>query len=135
MSFFAWTNQFSVNVKEIDDQHKRLVELLNELFVAMRERKGKDVLGNVLTGLIDYTKTHFATEERLMIHHSYPEYSSHKKEHTELTQKVIDLAKDYKNGKITLSIEVGLFLKDWLNNHIIGTDKKLGAFLKSKGVK
>ena len=131
----AWRDEFSVNIREIDDQHKMLMNMVNEMHEAMSKGKGKDVLGSILDKLIQYTKTHFSTEEGLMEQHGYPGFEEHKDKHTKMTQKVLALQQDYTQGKMQLSIEVSKFLQDWLNKHILGTDKKYGEFLNAKGVK
>ena len=66
MAFFNWEDRFSVGIAEIDMQHQKLVQMLNELYDAMKAGKGNDVLGKVLNGMIQYTASHFATEERYM---------------------------------------------------------------------
>jgi hemerythrin len=134
MAYFDWDEKYSVGVKIIDQQHMRLVELLNELYEAMRSGRGKDVLQGVLDGLVDYTLSHFSTEEKLMDANSYPEKWLHKKEHTNLTRQVSELQAEYRTGKSTLTVEVSSFLKDWLVNHIQETDKRFGAFLNGKGI-
>ena len=135
MTYFAWNEKYSVHIREIDEQHKKLVSLVNELFEAMQAGKGKDVLGKVLSGLVTYTKSHFATEERLMRDHGYDEYLVHKQVHDSLTKKVLELNAQFQSGQTALTIQVSNFLKDWLTNHILGTDKKYSALLNRKGVK
>lgn len=134
MALFIWSDKYSVNIKEIDNQHKRLVDMLNALHEAMKAGKGNEVVGKTLTELIQYVGTHFAAEEKLMATHSYPEYNAHKAEHAKLTQKTAELQKSFQQGAPVLTVEVLNFLKDWLQNHILGTDKKYGPFLNSKGV-
>lgn len=134
MAMFAWKPEYSVNIKEIDDQHKQLVAMVNELHEAMTQKKGKEVLGPLLAKLINYTATHFAAEEKLMQQHGYPDYDKHKAKHEKMVQKVLSLQDDYKGGKITMTFEVSKFLQDWLNKHILGTDKQYSAFLNGKGV-
>lgn len=134
MPLLSWKNEYSVNIREIDEQHKKLVEMINELHDAMVAQKAKEVLGGVLTKLINYTASHFANEERLMKTHGYPEFAEHKEKHEKMTAKVLALQKDWQAGKINLSLDVSSFLSDWLNKHILGTDKKYSAFLGGKGV-
>jgi hemerythrin len=135
MAFLTWGDQYMVNIAEIDAQHKKLFDMVNEMHDAMRAGKGDDVIGRTLDGLLGYVKTHFATEERYMTQHGFPEYAAHKKEHEDLTAKALDLHKQFKEGKPVLSFDVMDFLKTWLQNHILGTDKKYGPFLNSKGIK
>lgn len=134
MALITWTENFSVQVQSIDDQHKKLIGLVNDLYDAMRAGKARDVLGKVLSELIDYTVYHFGTEEKLFVKYGYPEYKAHKKEHDDLTKQAVALKEKFDNGNMMITIEVMNFLKDWLNNHILGTDKKYGPFLSAKGV-
>ncbi len=134
MSLFQWSPDLSVNITEIDQQHKKLIDLINLLHDSMRMGKGKDVIAKVLKDLTDYTVYHFGTEERLFAKYGYAESARHKKEHDDLTKQVIDLKTKYESGQATITVEVMTFLKDWLNNHIKQSDKKYSAFLNSKGV-
>ncbi|MEI8393548.1 MAG: bacteriohemerythrin [Rhodospirillaceae bacterium] len=136
MSLMSWNEKMSVGVVAFDTEHKKLVEMLNQLFDAVQAGKGRDVLGEILDKLIEYTKSHFAYEERIMGQNAYPDLEAHKKEHEELTRKVIDIQKKYHSGAtVTLSMEVLTFLKDWLLKHIQGTDKKYTPYLNAKGIR
>ncbi|HYD31505.1 MAG TPA: bacteriohemerythrin [Azospirillaceae bacterium] len=136
MPLMNWNDKMSVGVQQFDDEHKRLVAMLNDLFDAVQAGKGKDVLGKILDGLIDYTKKHFANEEQHFTKFAYPDLAAHKKEHEDLAKQVLDVQKKYHAGNTaTLSMEVMNFLKNWLVKHIQGTDKKYGPFLNAKGVK
>ncbi len=135
MALFEWKDSFSVTVPKYDLQHKKLISLINDLHAAMGAGKGKDVLEKTFTELLTYTKTHFADEESEFRKHSYPEAFFHVKEHEKLTKEAVKYYDDFISGKNTISIELLTFLKDWLMNHIMGTDKKYAAFLTSKGVK
>lgn len=134
MALFVWNDNFSVNIKHVDEQHKKLVNMLNNLHDAMRLGKGSQILGKILVELVGYVETHFTTEEKLMSTYRFPEYNSHKLEHTKLTQKAVELQENVQQGQSVLTIEVMNFLKNWLQSHILGTDKKYGPFLNSKGV-
>lgn len=134
MALFNWKDDYSVKVKEIDEQHQQLIALINKLHDAMGEKRGKEVVGEILKRLADYTVYHFANEERLLRSNGYPEYDAHHDKHVKMTGKVMALQEDLKSGKITLSIEVMNFLKNWLDKHILGTDKKYSSFLNEKGV-
>lgn len=78
MSLFAWNEKYSVNIQEIDDQHKRLIGLVSQLHGAMQQGKGKEVMDKILKELIQYTRTHFAAEERIMKVNGYPSTKSTK---------------------------------------------------------
>ncbi len=129
MSAFTWNEKYRLNVKDMDEQHRVLIGLVGQLDDAMREGKGKQALGLILGRLIDYTKVHFAAEERLMKASGYPEYHEHKLIHEKMTMRVLDLERQFKDGKAMLTLDVMKFLTDWLQKHILGTDKKYSPFL------
>ena len=129
-----WTASFENGVSEFDKQHHRLVDLVNELYKAMKTGRGNDVVVKVLDELVDYTATHFAAEERLMVEHKYPDYDSHIVIHREFVATVVDFQKKFKAGEATLSLDLLEFLKDWLIGHIKGVDRKYGPFFNGKGV-
>jgi hemerythrin-like metal-binding protein len=132
--FFAWNTNMSVGVKASDDDHKKLIELLNRLYGGMKGGQGRQVVGKVLDDLIIYTKSHFAREEVLFDRTGYPAALEHKKQHRELVRQAEELQARYKSGESALSIETLDFLKDWLNNHIQGTDKQYSSHLNAHGI-
>ncbi|OPY61605.1 MAG: Bacteriohemerythrin [Syntrophorhabdaceae bacterium PtaU1.Bin034] len=134
MPLMTWTEDFSVNVKQVDEQHIKLVELLNRFHDAMKLGKGKEVMGMTFSELLDYTVYHFTTEEDFFKKYGYPHLVAHKKEHETLTKQVLELSDRFSRGEPVISAETMTFLKNWLNNHILKSDKKFGPFLNGKGV-
>jgi hemerythrin len=134
MASLSWNDNYSVNIREIDDQHKRLLTLVGNLHRAMLEGQGKQELGKVLDGVVAYAANHFPAEERLMKAHGYPEHEEHRTIHAKMTQKVLDIQKQYHQGQINITLETMKFLEDWVAKHIMGTDKKYCPYLNSKGV-
>ena len=135
VELMRWKDEYSVKIKHIDDQHKGLVKLVNELHVAMLTGRAKDSLSSILSQLVTYTKAHFTTEEVLMQAHRYPELVAHKAEHERLTAQALEFQKEFAAGRAMLSLEVLNFLKNWLTNHIQGTDQKYSPFLNGKGIR
>lgn len=134
MALINWNPTYSVGIKEIDNQHMKLVELVNELHDGMKAGKGKETLGNILNELTKYTAFHFGYEEQLFDKYTYPETTMHKRQHQDLVAQVIDYKTNFESGKAVLSMDIMNFLRDWLANHIAGSDKKYTAFLNGKGV-
>jgi hemerythrin len=134
MAMMEWSPAFSVKIKKFDDQHKKLVELLNQLHDAMKSGQGNAMLGVVLQSLITYTATHFKEEEQVMQAKGYPDLAAHKAEHQKLVTKVLDLQKQFQSGSSVLTMTVLSFIKDWLVSHIQGVDKKYGVYLNAKGI-
>jgi len=130
MSLFKWNDNYLVGCAEIDHQHKRLFQLADQLHTAMAAGKGKQVLSTTLTELIEYTKFHFAAEEKLMQKHHYPAYKQHKEVHDQLTARVVEFQKDLEASRTVMTIDLMHFLKDWLARHIGQTDTKIAAYLK-----
>lgn len=136
MPLIVWSEKLSVGIKSIDDQHKKLVALLNQLHDGMMAGKGKEVVGNVLKGLVDYTANHFRYEEELFARTGYADAAAHKKDHAELVRQVVAIQKKYEQtGPAVITIQVMNFLKDWLTAHILGTDMKYGPHLIAKGIR
>ncbi len=129
-----WSPSLALDIKSIDEQHKVLVNLINELHQKMNSNAPQTAVGSVLGKLIDYTATHFKTEEEFFAQHRYEETDKHKEIHAKLVDQLLKFQKDYKAGEADISLELMEFLKDWLINHIKKTDAKYAPFLKSKGV-
>lgn len=129
-----WDPRYSVDVREIDDQHKKLFEIINKLDDHMRLGKGKEILGSVLREMVNYTKIHFATEERILRDSGYPDYDQHKAVHEKITDRVSTIHKEYLEGNGShMSIETMNYLNNWLAKHILGTDQKYSPHLNGKG--
>jgi len=124
MPLISWSSAIAINDDAVDTQHKKLFDMINALHDAMSQGKGREVLGNVLNGLVDYTKTHFSYEQNRMQKENYVGFLAHKAEHDKFTAKVVDLQNQYNSGKYSMTIEVSTFMKDWLVNHIQVNDKR-----------
>jgi hemerythrin len=135
MAFINWNTTLSVGIAAMDAQHQRLIELINHLADAMMQGKGQAVIGDTLRNLVDYTRTHFGDEEKLMQTNDYLESSTHRIEHDKLTKQVLDFQDQFQAGKIAVSIELMSFLKNWLMGHIQTHDKRYGTFLNQKGIR
>jgi hemerythrin len=123
MTYMKWSDNLSVEISEIDEQHKKLIEQINALHEGMLSGQGKDVLEKIISELAAYTQYHFKTEEDYMKKFGFPEYERHKAEHDAFVAKVSDFQQAYSSGKLGLSIEVMKFLSTWVSGHIKGTDK------------
>ena len=131
---FEWKPEYSVKIASIDGQHQNLFRMGEELYAAMSAGQGKAVLSKTLDRLVQYTKVHFAHEERLMRAHGYPGLEAHLVEHRALTQKVAAFQSEFENGKALMTVQLLNFLKDWLQHHIAESDQKYAPFLKERAV-
>lgn len=130
MELIQWTDEYSVGIKEIDNQHRGLIIIINELFTLMSEGKAKNKLDDIFDHLTDYTKKHFSAEELMLIKYAYPDIEQHKVEHKKFIEKLEGFMSDLEKNKITVTLEVLNFLKDWLLNHILISDKKYSPHIQ-----
>jgi len=131
-----WTDELSIGIDSIDEQHKKLVNMINALNEAMLTNSSHELLGKIFTGLAAYTQQHFAYEENMFAEYGYTDSEEHKRQHNELIAQVVELKEQFiENPQGTMSADLMLFLKRWLTNHIMRTDKEYAEFLISKGVK
>jgi hemerythrin len=134
MKRIEWTEDLRVNIGEIDAQHQRIITMIQTLDAAWR-RGDRSVLLDVLRELVDYTREHFAAEEKYMDRFLYDGYDAHVEQHMECSLKATEFYGEYLGGNEDLMEEVLEYLTQWFLNHISGTDKKLGAYLNGQGVR
>ena len=124
MPLIIWKDSYLTGFQDIDTQHQKLVEIINNLFDAISKKEKDEIVEHALSQLIDYSITHFRHEEDLMIRYRYLDYSNHRKEHLHFMEKVNGFRKDFVPGNNKVMLEIINFLKDWLLNHIMLTDRK-----------
>ncbi len=129
MKDLTWDKTLSVDVPEIDDDHRRLVEVFNLLNHAVTEGDAKDYIEALMDELVSCTAWHFKHEERLMIKYGYAGASEHKSEHAALIESVEALQQKLQQDGQAVSSEDIEFLEHWLTGHIYGADMDLGAYL------
>ena len=134
MPLIEWKPEFSVGIKDIDEQHKGLMSTINTLHNAMGEGKGREVLAEIFNNLIAYTTTHFKTEEIFMTTFSYPDYSEHKEAHDKCVSKVIEFKNKFDKGDVRITIALSIFLVGWLHEHLLKMDMKYVPFFHEKGL-
>jgi len=131
--YIEWQDSYSVGINSIDQQHKKLVNLINQLQTAVDYSTGEEFEREALDALVDYTKTHFGHEESLMQQYGYPGYEPHTGEHKKMIREVEALLAEYDKDPEQAIQRALNFLKEWLIDHINGTDKQYSSFLRDKG--
>jgi hemerythrin-like metal-binding protein len=132
MAIVEWSESFSVKNTTIDEQHKKLIDLVNKLHEAMAAGHGRDILSSVLDDMIDYTDYHFQTEEKAFEKFGYDKAEIHKAQHREFVTKIKDLKSKYKEGGFLLTIETLQYLVNWISNHISKSDHQYIPLLAGK---
>lgn len=133
MSYFVWGNDLKIDNGPLDADHRKLVDLVNELHTATSQGSGQVVVGKILDSLISYTQEHFDREERQMELHHFPKLAAHKQQHAEMMKEVARLKDEFDVGSITVASKVSAMLRDWLSLHIRRSDKELVRHLKKVG--
>ncbi|MBU0483459.1 MAG: bacteriohemerythrin [Proteobacteria bacterium] len=134
LPLIEWNDSLSVGLDSIDEQHKKLVDILNSLHGSSASAKDPEAVKKILNDLVEYTVYHFNYEEGLMKEHQYPDLENHLVAHKALVEQVGKFNEDFQAGRAKLSSELFKFLRSWLNGHIRGTDKRYSAHMKACGV-
>jgi len=124
-----WDKRFELGVNFIDRDHKRLVNLLNEIHENVINCATNEALGAVISELIDYATYHFAAEENSMAYHEYAALPLHREEHLKFCRIVASFLEDFREGKEDPSLDILSFLGNWLFDHILLTDSEFCRFL------
>lgn len=134
MNLITWNKSYSVKVDSIDEQHKKLIYIINELYSSMKEGKSKEHIGEILQEVLDYTKYHFSYEEGLMEKAGYKALAEHKKIHSQFVAEIEKYCERHKKGDAFLSFDVSETLFNWLVKHIKGTDFCYIDKMKESGI-
>jgi hemerythrin-like metal-binding protein len=134
MPLITWGKKLEVGIGIIDSQHRRLVDLINKLDKATEEGRGNEVVGETLNGLIDYTHTHFRTEEELLKDHDYEDLDLHLREHRIFTDQIEIYRDRLDAGSLRISSNVMGYMRGWLLTHIGSSDRAYIRTLKDAGV-
>ena len=127
MALIEWDDGlFSVGISKIDEQHKKWIDLINELNDSIQNSRNSDILEKVFQDMVDYCNYHFREEEELMKKHDYPEYDSHKEKHKKYNEMAVSYREDLMNGETVSRLEVIYKLVDWLKQHIQVVDRRFG---------
>jgi len=129
-----WTDDFSVNVKEIDDQHKKFLGMLNSLYIILHKAEYGSELKEILQELKAYKEFHFATEEKYFAMFNYELTEEHKEEHQKLSLKVEEFISRFNNGDEDILFDLLNFLEDWLVIHLNNQDKKYTKCFNDHGL-
>ena len=125
MAVISWNDSLSVGVLAFDNQHRRLIAIINKLHDAMKDGRGKEVLDGIMLELVDYTVYHFLAEEKMFIDTGYPDYVAHKREHETFMKTVGELQGKMTTTSMMPSVESLNVLREWLYHHILESDKPI----------
>ncbi|MDP1830944.1 MAG: bacteriohemerythrin [Geothrix sp.] len=130
MAHIQWKDRYSIHFREIDAQHRGLLDLLNELIDLLGDRCDPQPVARIFHALCDYALTHFSSEERYMQAAGYPKLEEHRQEHAAFVARVLELSQAYDPGDPQLVDQTLEFLKHWYLDHIIKSDQDYAPFLQ-----
>ncbi|MBF0615078.1 MAG: bacteriohemerythrin [Magnetococcales bacterium] len=127
--FFALDETLLVGYTPIDDDHRKLIEIMNQLHASWTRTDACEEIIRQINALVNYTLWHFRHEERLMQQHDYPRLAQHKEAHQDLMIQVRAVKHKVIREDVTASQELNLMLRNWLIEHIHKMDKDLSRYL------
>ncbi|MDR1107591.1 MAG: bacteriohemerythrin [Spirochaetaceae bacterium] len=133
-----WDDRYLIGIPLVDDQHKELIRLTNELYESclLGDEAARETFKSAIRKLVDYVKFHFGAEERILKNINYPEFAVHKRQHEDFVRQVLEEVKNFEEGKKFVPNIFVRFLRDWILTHIAMEDKKYAEYilaLKKKG--
>jgi len=131
-----WDSKLECGIRLIDDQHKKLVELVNDMYnhATGNTVQEHDYFNSVIQQTVEYVKNHFTTEEKIMIITKFEDYNTHKKEHDYFIINIVKNIRDYKEGNSLTLLAFTRYLKDWILSHIAFVDKQYIEHLKKSPI-
>jgi hemerythrin len=127
-----WHERYSTGIPKIDEQHKELLRLTNELYASClndKDAEAKARFKSTIGAMVNYVSEHFSAEERLLQRIKYPAYAEHKREHDSFVKKVLEQVKDFSEGKSFVPNNFVRYLKDWILSHIAMSDKLYSEYI------
>jgi hemerythrin-like metal-binding protein len=133
VSFFKWKTEYELGIRIIDEQHIKLVEYISDLYAITLETDKTQKTKEVIDRLFEYTEQHFVFEENILKDAQYPDFNAHQLTHKKFINQLIEYRQKFNEGKI-VPAQLVVFLKDWLIQHIQGTDRLYIPFVKKIGL-
>lgn len=134
MALFNWNDEFSVNVLAMDNHHKKLFDIMNQMHDSMKAGSSEDVLGKLINELIDYTVYHFGEEEKMLEQVNYSGLDSQKRSHQAFVEKMLEYKKEVDEGMAIFAVpKVSRLGVDWLKDHIMVMDNKYAEACNTGG--
>ncbi|MDP6923644.1 MAG: bacteriohemerythrin [Candidatus Scalindua sp.] len=130
-----WEGKYSVGVSIIDEEHKKLVDIINKVIVAKQHRDNSEEISEILNEMMKYAHEHFKNEEAYMVKFNYPMYQYHREEHLGFSLRTLSYQSRVINGDYNVASEILEYLKKWLVTHIQKTDKEYSDCFRKNGLK
>jgi hemerythrin len=130
--FMKWEPAFNLGIEKIDNQHRKIVELINSLNLAAMDNNSEEKIDDVLSQMTSYSQYHFKTEEDLFKKYSFPLFEEHLAEHASFIRKIAEFRSKFDQGQ-SIIFRLLSYLRSWLSNHILDSDREYVDIVRSKG--
>jgi hemerythrin len=131
----VWKDEYSVNVKELDDQHKNLIEIINNLIEVINAATKEETIVNIITKIVKYKAVHFATEEKYFHQFNYEGTVEHETAHQLFNKKVQEIQAKNKGNVVAFAYTLVDYLEDWLLDHLVTMDQKYKECFHDHGLR
>lgn len=132
--FILWSEKYNTGINIIDEQHKKLIAILNSLYESFVDRTTNEKIKEIVKEMADYTEYHFGVEEKYFKEFNYEDMEEHLAQHRYFVDQVKEFQRDMESGKVSVTFKLMNFLRSWLIEHINGTDRKYIALFKENGL-
>jgi hemerythrin-like metal-binding protein len=132
MNMLSWEKSKEIGISESDRQHRQMVDMMNNVHLAVSQNRSQKAIANAINSLIDYTKVHFEWEEDMLAQANYPRLAEHKEEHKKLLLEIKQHSQDFERGNVKVIEEAVSELNHWLVNHVVHSDKDYANFMSKR---
>jgi hemerythrin len=132
---YAWKLEYSVGVKEIDNQHKKIFEILGRLHIAIKSKREHEFLAEIIQELVNYSVYHFETEEKYFDKFKYEFTEEHKKQHQSFKEEIREIMDTPNLNEEKVTKQLLEFVIKWIKGHVTGADRKYIKCFQENGLK
>jgi hemerythrin len=125
MSLLEWKPEYSVGIASMDDEHREMIDLINDVYAKLGTSSDPDAIEDCLENIYSTISLHFALEERIMREQSYAEYVEHKEDHEDLLDEIRDLMDEFFADQDAGARLLKKRLSDWFARHFASFDARL----------
>lgn len=134
MQIVKWRESYETGIESMDNQHKTLLDLINQLYSILRDHRGNEEVSKIIDVCLTYAQKHLHDEEQLLIKNEYQDLQEQLDHHAQFIETVNALQNKLADSPDTVVPELYTYLRTWWISHIVGIDKKYGPYLQEKGV-
>jgi hemerythrin len=133
MAILTWSDEYKVNIRVIDDEHRALFDLVNSIDDGARRGDGGKTIASGLAALLRYARDHFPDEEKFITQSGYPRLTHHAAEHEKFTRTITRHKERFESDPEGFDVDAFLtYLAGWVSGHVLHADKEIAPYLKGE---